>query len=173
MDVFQFSTVLGVLVIAAQALIVILFFDRFIGDMLGKKIRGMFTHHSVALAWVVAIASTVFPLVFSNLYTLNPCNLCWYQRIFMFPLFFMLGIATFKHDDDIKPYAKVLAGVGALVSLYHYAQQKFGLASVCDVVGQSAACSGIYIDVFGYITIPMMALTAFLLIIMILSVKEK
>jgi len=121
------------------------------------------------LAWLVATIATLGSLYFSEVRHFIPCTLCWYQRILMYPLVVLLGIASYRQDQHIKGYLLPLTLLGMVVSSYHYLEQKvpgFGAAGLCR---SGVPCSGSYINWLGFITIPLLALTAFTLISLLLS----
>ena len=76
---------------------------------------------ALALAWVVALLATVGSLYFSEIAHFEPCKLCWYQRIAMYPLVVVLGIAALRRDRNGAVYGLALAAIGAVISLYHVA----------------------------------------------------
>lgn len=118
---------------------------------------------SLYAAWVVAIVATLGSLYFSEVRGFQPCEMCWYQRIFMYPLTIILGIACFRNDRRIAYYVIPLTVIGACFSVVHYLEQKLSLTiSLCQA---GVPCSGEYINWLGFITIPLLAFTAFLLII--------
>ncbi|QDI91276.1 disulfide bond formation protein B [Salicibibacter halophilus] len=129
-------------------------------------------------AWVLALISTFGSLYFSEVAGFVPCEMCWYQRIAMYPLAVILGIATFRSDFGIRLYAMPFSIIGAVLAALHYAEQKipaFGGATQC---ADGGPCSAEYINWFGFMTIPFLALIAFLLITICLlfvrqSSKEK
>jgi disulfide bond formation protein DsbB len=98
-----------------------------------------------------------------------PCRLCWYQRIAMYPLTIILGSAVVRGRRDVHWYVIPVAAVGAVISSYHVLLERFPRleSSICEV---SNPCTLIWTRRFGYQTIPTMALTAFLLIIVALFV---
>jgi disulfide bond formation protein DsbB len=105
-------------------------------------------------------------LYFSEVRDFLPCEFCWYQRIAMYPLAVILLIATVRRDRKIIPYALTLSTLGAAISVYHYQLQLFpGQGSSC---GLDASCAYKWIEVFGFVTIPTLALGSFLLISMLL-----
>jgi len=116
-------------------------------------------------SWGIALIATAGSLFFSEVLKYIPCNLCWYQRIFMYPLVILLGVASAKKDDKISLYILILSSIGGLISLYHYLIQKVPalheLGNACGIV----PCNTEYINWFGFITIPFLALVAFVLII--------
>lgn len=113
-------------------------------------------------AWVIAIIAMIGSLYFSEVQGFIPCELCWYQRIFMYPLVLLFMIAVFKRDFHIYRYTLPLSIIGALFSIVHYLQQKtsFFETSVLKCT-KGVPCSGQYINWFGFITIPFLALMAF------------
>ncbi|MCA1063796.1 disulfide oxidoreductase [Rossellomorea sp. AcN35-11] len=125
-------------------------------------------------AWVVSLAATLGSLYFSEIRGFIPCELCWYQRIAMYPLTLMLGVATFQHDTSLKKIILPMSITGALISSLHYLEQKvpgFGGIKEC---ASGVPCSAEYINWFGFITIPFLALTAFTLITLsLLFVKRE
>lgn len=124
---------------------------------------------SLYFAWVVAIIATLGSLYFSEVAGFTPCKLCWIQRIFMYPLVLILGIACFRNDRSIAIYVLPLTIIGACVSVIHYGEQKLGLfKGVCTV---GVPCSGEYINWLGFITIPVLAFIAFILITVILWIN--
>ncbi|MGA9173680.1 MAG: disulfide oxidoreductase [Thermoactinomyces sp.] len=129
--------------------------------------------YGLYFAWIVAIVATGGSLFFSEVLGFIPCTLCWVQRIFMYPLVILLGIASYRSDRHIIPYVLPLTIIGGCVSLYHYLEQKVpALAKVasCQV---GVPCTQEWINWFGFITIPFLALIAFILITLFLSFARK
>ncbi|QHT61610.1 disulfide bond formation protein B [Paenibacillus lycopersici] len=124
-----------------------------------------FGRYALYLAWVVAIVATGSSLYLSEIMKFIPCNLCWYQRIFMYPIVILLGIACYCQDRKIIRYVLPLSILGGCVSLYHYLEQQvpaLARALPCTV---GVPCSEDYLDWFGgRVTIPFLALIAFILI---------
>lgn len=125
---------------------------------------------SVWLAWLVAATATGGSLYFSEIADYVPCRLCWFQRICMYPLVVILLVGALLRDRRVSLYAAVFPLVGAAVSIYHiYIEvnpDKEGAACRAGV-----PCSTRWIDEFGYVTIPVMALSAFALIAVLMVVS--
>lgn len=118
------------------------------------------------IALVVALIATVGSLFLSNVLGWAPCHLCWFQRIFMYPLVLMFGVSLFFDDRNVSDYVIPMTVIGGGISVYHYLIQIVGaLQSTCSESGIS--CSQTYTFYFDYITIPVMALTAFLIILIL------
>ena len=114
-------------------------------------------------AWGVSLVATFGSLYFSEIKGFIPCELCWYQRIFMYPLALILGIGTFQNDSSVKKFVLPLALIGGSISLMHYLEQKTGFGGIKPCVS-GVPCSAEYINWFGFITIPFLALVAFVMI---------
>lgn len=124
----------------------------------GKKVWLLY------FAWLVSVVATLGSLYFSEIKGFIPCDLCWFQRIFMYPLVVILGIGTFQSDMSVKKFALPLSIVGGLISFFHYLEQKVpGFGGIKPCVS-GVPCSAEYINWFGFVTIPFLALTAFTLI---------
>lgn len=121
--------------------------------------------YSLYLAWTVSLAATLGSLYLSEIKGFIPCELCWYQRIFMYPLAFILGIATFQNDSTVKKFVLPLAIIGWSISLFHYLEQKVPGFAQIKPCKSGVPCSAEYINWLGFVTIPFLALTAFSLII--------
>lgn len=131
--------------------------------------------YSLYFAWVVSLIATLGSLYFSEIREFIPCEYCWYQRIFMYPLVIILGIATFKNDTSVKQYVLPVAAIGWLIALYHYMVQKIpGFAPIKPCV-TGVPCNAQYINWLDFITIPFLSLMAFTFIIvcMLLTKVEK
>lgn len=116
----------------------------------------------------VAAIATVGSLIYSLGYDLIPCDLCWYQRIAMYPLVLILGVAAYRKDlAGARWFGLPVATVGALIASYHYLIQHFPSleAGTCSF---SAPCSAPYVWRYGFLSIPYMALSGFILIIVAL-----
>ncbi|WP_075980562.1 disulfide formation protein C [Bacillus massilinigeriensis] len=116
------------------------------------------------LSWAASVIAMFGSLYFSEIRQYEPCELCWYQRILMYPFVVILGIAVVKKDYRISFYSMILSIIGAGISLYHYSLQKISfIADTAPACGR-VPCTGQYINWFGFITIPFLALTAFIII---------
>ncbi len=124
--------------------------------------------YGLYLAWLIATIATVGSLYFSEVRHYIPCTWCWYQRILMYPLVVMLGIASFHGDRGVVRYALPMSVLGAIIAFYHYLLQKLpglGPSPLCRV---GVPCNVEYINWLGFITIPFLSLVAFTLISAIL-----
>lgn len=136
--------------------------------MKGIDMTAWIRTYSLYGAWLIALTAMVGSLYFSEIAGFVPCELCWYQRILMYPLVLLLGIASYREDRFIVWYTLPFSISGIFVSLFHYLQQKVPWFSQIEVCSQGVPCSGQYINGLGFITIPLLALVAFLLITFLL-----
>ncbi len=120
------------------------------------------------LAWVVAAVATLGSLFFSEVSHFIPCRLCWFQRIAMYPLFVLLLVGALRKDARATFwYAFVFPLVGAGVAIYHlYIEAHPEAESAGCKMG--VPCSTKWIDEFGYVTMPMLSLTAFAVVFVLL-----
>lgn len=142
--------------------------DFFVFDFL--KNRGMM------LAYLLSIAGLFGSLYYSEIVGYAPCVLCWYQRIFMYSNVFVLGLALYKGGDkNVIPYASILALIGGIVSVYHNAlflPAFQNTSSTCSPFS-NVSCTEEYFTALGYINIPIIALTTFVTIIVLLKFANK
>ena len=114
--------------------------------------------------WIVSLVATLGSLYFSEIRGYEPCKMCWIQRIFMYPIVLMTTIAFIQKNAKIALTTAVFAIMGGSVSLYHYGIQKIDFLSDSAPACGMVSCTGQYINWLGFITIPFLALTAFVLI---------
>ena len=134
---------------------------------LPHQVLGHIQTWALPSAFVVSLLAVLGPLFYSNIIGFEPCLLCWWQRIFMFPHVVILGVGLIRRDRMAAWHTLALSIIGGLISLYHYLLQfghTGGLEAECSIVGQSTTCSDFWVNEFGYITIPLMALTSFVLV---------
>ncbi len=115
------------------------------------------------LAWVPALVATLGSLYFSEIEGFVPCTYCWYQRILMYPLGILILVGILKQDEYLPNYVLPLSSLGIFFSLYHYLTQ-WGVFSESTACATNVSCSLRYINWFGFVTIPFLALIAFVLI---------
>lgn len=118
------------------------------------------------LAFAIAFVSIAGSLYFSEVLGYIPCKLCWFQRITMYPLTIILGIAAAKKDIKQIYYVLPFTVIGMLIGIYHYLIQK-GFITTDDTFCGRIPCTGQYINWFGFVTIPLLSLTAHTLIFVI------
>src|SRR3989344_1543678 len=129
--------------------------------------------HYLTLGFIIALSASLFSLVYSEIIGFLPCYLCWYQRVFLFPLVLIFGSAIWHKDRKIVKYTLPMLSIGFVVSVYQNFFYYFGEGSSlpCDASGVS--CYQQLVSEFGgYISIPMFALTTFVALIAIVLVAH-
>jgi len=167
-DFFPFFTL-----IADTLLVFILVYWLIFRKKENDKIIVFLRNYGLILAFAFTIMATGGSLLYSEYAYYPPCKLCWFQRIFMYPQVIILGIAVWKKHESVKLNAFILSVIGSLFAVYHYLTQRFPdfIDSTCRI-GETD-CSFTHGFDYGYITIPIMALTAFLYIIFFTSIWQK
>lgn len=125
------------------------------------------------LAWVLVTISTLGSLFFSHVMGFAPCVLCWYQRICLFPLIFILTAGLFPFDKRVVKYALPLAIAGWLTAFYHTLLYSKIIPESIKPCSQGVSCTEKYIELFGFITIPMLSLMSFSAIIVLLIIVKR
>ncbi len=128
----------------------------------GGNLAQFLSTYAAQLAFGPAIAALLGSLYFSEIRGFIPCELCWFQRILMYPIPVLLLVGIFNEDWFLPKYVLPLSLTGMGVSTYHYLLQNHVFGTTMCSAGVS--CATRYINVFGFITIPFLALIAFFLI---------
>lgn len=130
------------------------------------KLSNLIGKNAFLITLVIATASTLSSLFLSEIAHFAPCLLCWVQRIFMYPLVVILGVAYFLNDLKARVTAFVLSLIGFSYAVYHILVQFFPASFKCsDEIANCALKSFTY---YGFITIPVMSATAFAAILLVL-----
>jgi disulfide bond formation protein DsbB len=113
-------------------------------------------------AWLIAAAATLGALFLSEVMGHAPCVLCWYQRIFMFPLVFVLAAGLFPFDPRLVRYALPLAFVGLWVAAFHALVQASYIPESLTPCRQGIPCGVVQVEWLGFVTIPLLSFLGFL-----------
>lgn len=127
----------------------------------------------LALAWAVATVATLGALFVGEVMGQAPCDLCWYQRVAMFPLALLLGIAVYRGDVGVRFYALPLAVIGALVAGFHSLLYAGLLPETIEPCGAGPSCASADMTLFGLLPLPFLALGAFAAIAVLLVLPAK
>jgi len=170
------GTIIGqVLFVVIIGLIVHVKFANEVNAAHSRKILHHTGEWGIHFAFAVAVTGVALSLVYSQFVGYPPCELCWIQRIFLYPQVIILGLAIWKKTKDAKVYCLTLSSIGAVVAFYNFYGQSFNPNALpaCDI-GGAASCAVRFFVEFGYVTIPLMSFTVFVLIITSLYLsKEK
>lgn len=122
----------------------------------------------VFACWLLAAAATLGALFFSEVMELPPCTLCWYQRIFMFPLVLLLPLGLFPFDGRVVRYTLPLAGGGWLISVFQLLLVWGLVPEGLRPCTQGVPCSEVQIEWLGFVSIPLLSFVAFTLMVALL-----
>jgi disulfide bond formation protein DsbB len=144
----------------------------------GKPLR-IFNHlgkHALVYGFVASLAATLGSLLFSEMYSYDPCKLCWLQRIFHFPQLILFTVALKVNDTKVWRYIKPLSIIGLAISLYQILMQfnpGLTLIEKCSAIPAATGCSDILVQAYGYISIPVMSATLFVTILVLAYLKKQ
>jgi disulfide bond formation protein DsbB len=132
---------------------------------------GFWQQARLYLAFGTALAAMLGSLYYSEIAGFVPCTLCWYQRILMYPLTLILLVGLIKQDGNLPDYVLPFSVLGMGFSTYHYLIQVgvIGHSTVCQV---GIPCDLRWVNYFGFVTIPFMALTAFTIITILMALTK-
>jgi disulfide bond formation protein DsbB len=140
--------------------------SEFIGNLAGK--------YGILIGFVFSLFALVMSLVYSEYFGIDPCGLCWLQRVFMYPQTVLFGVALFIKDTKVALYSIWLSVLGAVIALYQHYLQMGGTDVVpCPATG-AGDCAKRFLFEFGYVTFPLVAfsLFAFLIILMLFVMRR-
>ena len=123
--------------------------------------------------WVLAAIATMGSLFFSEVMEIQPCALCWYQRIFMYPLVVIFLVGMFPLDRNVVRYALPIAVIGWGTSVYHYLLYSGYIPENMQPCSQGVSCTEVNLELLGFITIPMLSILSYTAIISLLLVFRK
>lgn len=178
-DPYYFASGIAALAIAAQITAIVTVLLMCVSRVQSNRFLRMLAMHSTLFAFIVALFSTASSLTFSEVFDMRPCELCMYQRIVIFPQVIILAVALWrKHHDMITDYSIALASVAIPISIFHYILQKTDAPAAhafapCDFTGQAPSCANYYVNMYGFVTIPLMALTTSVLIVILMVLRKK
>ena len=126
--------------------------------------------NSLFLAWLIALVSTLGAIFIGEIMERTPCVLCWYQRIAMFPLALILGIASFSSDMAVRRYVLPIAIIGAVIAIWHsllFAGIIPETVQPCTREGPS--CTGDEQTLFWVLPLPFLSAAGFIAIVLLLT----
>lgn len=157
----------GTLAIAVGALI-----RRFGDPDAFSEVRAQVGSIALTLAWLIALVTTLGSLYYSKVQGYVPCELCWYQRICIYPWSVILGIAAWRRDSSIKRYAIPVLCISIVISAYHSWIQWFPPSNGTSFCSSAAPCTLKFVNEFSFVTLPFMALSAAIFMIALLLVSR-
>lgn len=123
---------------------------------------GWLRNYILPIGFFVTLGGMLLSLFYSEVLHYAPCDLCWYQRIFLYPQAFLFAYAWYKKDMAVLPYTLILSTVGLIIALYHHAlQMGYDLMKPCSTAPFAVNCSTPSFIEFGFVTFPFMAVVLF------------
>jgi len=116
--------------------------------------------YGLFFAWFIALVAMLSTLLAEYILHWPVCPLCWYQRICIYPLVILLGMAAFKNEKTIIPYALPFPVMGFLFAAYQYCEQMIPGFAPIDFCTQGVPCNTIHLQLLGFITIPFLSMVA-------------
>jgi disulfide bond formation protein DsbB len=132
-----------------------------------SRVSGLLKQYYAEISLLLVTVATSGSLYFSEVLGWDPCIMCWYQRILMYPLVIVFGIGVLLEKDDFEDYALPLLLMGSGMSLYHYLVQRVEQFQSAGCSVAQISCETQYTYYFDYITVPMMAFTVFLTVLLL------
>jgi len=166
-----FNKVMSLGVIGLQVIILLIALNFVFFRSRENKVLLFFKKNTFIFGFLIALGAVIISLFYSEIIGFPACELCWVQRIFLYPQLILFGMELYKKERAIVDYSMVLAICGAIVSVYHMYIETGGESSLpCAAPGVTTqvSCAIRYVYEFGYITIPVMSFTLSLFIIAIL-----
>jgi disulfide bond formation protein DsbB len=156
-----------------QIIIIVIFICLIFFRKRNNPILLFLKEYTFIFGFLGAFGAFALSLFYSEIVGYPPCELCWIQRIFLYPQLILFGMELYKRDRSIVDFSLVFASIGSLVSIYHIYVENGGTkglacATISPTSTTQVSCAVRYIYEFGYVTMPIMALTLSLFIIALL-----
>lgn len=126
------------------------------------------------LAWLIAAIGFCVSVFYGEILGVSPCSLCWYQRMALFPLVVILGIAVYRGDRKVVPYVLPLVVIGGSIGIFQVLQRYFSFLHIPGICNLGVQCSNSWIQVFGFLDFPWVSSIGFILlfVLLILSMRS-
>lgn len=123
-----------------------------------------FKENLMQFVFLISTFSVIGSLYFSEIMKLPPCVLCWYQRIFMYPIAFITAVGIWKKDKNLPYYILSLSIIGLIIAIYHNLLYYKIIPESITPCTTGISCTTVQLEIFGFITIPLLSLVAFTVI---------
>lgn len=157
----------AILALAADAAAIALVVGLLVGGRVGaiEPTLWWLRDHALTLVALVALGSTLGSLYYSEIAEFEPCRYCWFQRIAMYPIVVVAGVAAWRREGSARLTVALLAATGLAVSTWHWLIQQNPSWAAEGSCSLTAPCTSAYVEEFGFVTIPWMAGSGFALIL--------
>lgn len=131
-------------------------------------------HYALPLGFAATLISTAISLFYSDYLGVLPCGLCWFQRVFIYSMMFILGYAWWKKDSKVWGYIQTLSIPGLIIALYHeYLQLGYSELLPCPAIASTVDCAKPTFLEFGFVTYPFMSVVLFTALLLLAYVSGK
>lgn len=152
------ATLIGFIVVSVWLLVLI--YSHF--SNVKSTTLNLISKYVLPLGFVTTLGGMFLTLFYSQYLGYEPCELCWFQRIFLYPSVFLFAYAWYKKDRHILPYVAILSFVGGAIALYHHAlQMGYDLYKPCSKAIFAVSCAKPSFIEFGFVSFPFMAVVLF------------
>lgn len=167
------NKILAIGTILIQVVILLLAMNFIFNRSQKNKILIFFKKYTFHMGFLAALGAVLLSLFYSDVVGYPACELCWIQRIFLYPQLVLFSMELYKKEKSIVDFSIVFAILGSLTSIYHIYVEAGGTrglacASIDPTSTTAISCATRFIYEFNYVTMPIMALTISLFIISIL-----
>ncbi|MDB5259775.1 MAG: disulfide bond formation protein DsbB [Candidatus Nomurabacteria bacterium] len=134
----------------------------------GAKFLPRVANYVFPIGFITSLAGLVGSLYYSEVLGILPCDLCWFQRVFLYPQAFMFAYAWYKKDSSVLAYSIILSTLGLLIGAYqHVMQLGYSVYRPCSTAPFAVDCSTPTFIEYGFVTFPLMAVVLFAILILI------
>jgi disulfide bond formation protein DsbB len=178
MNLYMYQRIVGTGVLALHVLLVLVlayFVYRKLSGKKCEKLENFVYEQRMRFVFVFGLFATIGSFIFSDVYFVEPCKLCWFQRAFVYPQVIIAGVALMKRDISAWLNLRIMSIIGLVIAVYQMMAQ-FGVSALpklACVAEAGADCAKITMLEYGYITIPVMSATFFLVVILLSLMKRK
>lgn len=160
------SSIVGFLTLISNLIFVCVLIVIGIHSETRKKMYAFIHKYILELLFWGITSAVVGSLVYSEIVGFPACDLCWYQRIFLYPQMIIVLMAIYRKDKTVIDYLVPLSVLGAIVAIYQsMVQWGFSFGSVLECTASGGECAKVYVNEYSYITIPFMSFSVFVYII--------
>lgn len=165
-----FNQFVSIGVIGMQIAILVIIASLLFFRTHNNSILIFFKKYAFYIGFMVSLGAVALSLFYSDVIGFPPCELCWIQRIFLYPQLILFSMELYKRDRTMIDFSIALAFFGMITSLFHLYIENGGASSLACATGGTAAisCATRYVYEFGYVTIPVMALTSSVFFILLM-----
>lgn len=133
-----------------------------------QRLKPYVAKWGLLVALFATLSSVALTLVYSEVFGIIPCGLCWFERIALYPQILLCFVAVWYRDTLMPRYGIALSAFGLAISSYHHYIQIGGTQFIkCPIAGAGADCAKRFMFEFNFVTFPLLAAALFLFLIVL------